>query len=178
MLTLWKSLILSGHMITAVSCGILNTQGKSNPQNWQKTYTTSSRKSVVYPYLSYWDQLSKLNIYSLERRQECYITIYTWKILEGSVPNAGSENNAITATWHARRGRECNIPNIATTAPTKIQNIHRASLTVNGPRIFNSLSQYISDTTECDKNVFKAHLDHYLQQVPAQSLIPGYTLVA
>ena len=71
----------------------------------------------------------------------------------------------ITATWHARRGRECNMPKISTNAPTRIQNIRRATFTVNGPRVFNNLPQYIRDTTKCDKNVFKAHLDHYLQQV-------------
>ena len=63
-----------------------------------------------------------------------------------------------------------NLLKISTTAPTRIQNIRRASFTVNGPRIFNSLPQYIRDTTKCDKNVFKAHLDHYLQQVPDQPL--------
>ena len=81
--------------------------------------------------------------------------------------------------WHGMHGgRECNIPKISTTAPTRIQNIRRASFTVNGPHIFNSLPQYIRDTTKCDENVFKAHLDHYLQQVPDQPLIPGYTPTA
>ena len=56
-----------------------------------------------------------------------------------------------------------------------IQNIRRASFAIHRPRIFNSLPQYIRDTTKCDTNLFKAQLDKYLEQVPDQPLIPGYT---
>ena len=125
--------------------------------------------------MSYWDQLAKAKLYSLERRRERYIAMYTWKILEGLVPNISTVENAISAVWHPRRGRECHIPRISATSSARIQSIRRASFGINGPRIFNSLPQYVRDTTNCDKNVFKARLDHYLQQVPDQSLIPGYT---
>ena len=174
MLTLWKSLILSEH---DYCCQLWNPHRTGEVQSLEVLQHFFIKKISGVSHLSYWDQLSKLKMYSLERRRERYIAIYIWKILEGTVPNVGSDNNAITATWHARRGRECNIPKISTTAPTRIQNIRRASFTVNGPRIFdfNSLPQYIRDTTKCDKNIFKAHLDHYLQQVPEQPLIPGYT---
>ena len=172
MLTLWKSLILSEH---DYCCQLWNPHCTGEVQSLEVLQHFFIKKISGVSHLSYWDQLSKLKMYSLERPRERYIAIYIWKILEGTVPNVGSDNNAITATWLARRGRECNIPKISTTAPTRIQNIHRASFTVNGPRIFNSLPQYIRDTTKCDKNVFKAHLDHYLQQVPDQPLIPGYT---
>ena len=172
MLTLWKSLILSEH---DYCCQLWNPHRTGEVQSLEVLQHFFIKKISGVSHLSYWDQLSKLKMYSLERRRESYIAIYIWKILEGTVPNVGSDSNAITATWHARRGRECNIPKISTTAPTRIQNIRRASFTVNGPRIFNSLPQYIRDTTKCDKNIFKAHLDHYLQQVPDQPLIPGYT---
>ena len=126
-------------------------------------------------HLSYWDQLKGLRLFSLERRRERYIVMYTWKILEGLVPNIGSDSAAISANWHPRRGRECVIPGVSPRAPTKIQSIRRASFAINGPRIFNSLPKYIRDITECDISLFKAHLDRYLTQVPDQPLIPGYT---
>ena len=37
--------------------------------------------------LNYWEQLGELKLYSLEHRQERYIAIYIWHILEGHVPN-------------------------------------------------------------------------------------------
>ena len=171
-LTLWKSLILSEH---DYCCQLWNPHRTGEVQSMEVLQHFYIKKISGVSHLSYWNQLSKFKMYSLERRRERYIAIYIWEILEGTVPNVGSDNNAITATWHARRGRECNIPKISTTAPTRIQNIRKASFTVNGPLIFNSLPQYIRDSTKCDKNVFKAHLYHYLQRVPDQLLIPGYT---
>ena len=126
-------------------------------------------------HLSYWEQLSTLGLYSLQRRRERYIAIYTWKILEGQVPNIGSGEASLSAKWHQRRGRECVVPKVNTTAPVKIQNIRRASFAINGPRIFNSLPQHIRDTTNCDLNIFKSRLDRFLRNVPDQPLIPGYT---
>ena len=37
--------------------------------------------------LSYTERLKVLQIYSLQRRQDRYMAIYIWKILEGNVPN-------------------------------------------------------------------------------------------
>ena len=38
-------------------------------------------------HLNYWDQLTQLKSYSLERRRERYQMIYTWRIIEGQVLN-------------------------------------------------------------------------------------------
>ena len=51
--------------------------------------------------LSYWEQLEQLRMYSLERRRERYQIIYTWRILEGLVPNL--ESTPITAVENERR---------------------------------------------------------------------------
>jgi hypothetical protein len=37
--------------------------------------------------LDYWEHLKSLRMCSQERRRERYRIIYTWKILEGQVPN-------------------------------------------------------------------------------------------
>ena len=101
--------------------------------------------------------------------------MYIWKILEGLVPNISSNGRDITAVWTARRGRVCSVPGILPSASVRIQNIRRASFAINGPRLFNSLPKFVRDITKCDKDVFKAQLDHYLKIVPDQPLIPGYT---
>ena len=96
------------------------------------------------------------------------MAIYIWKILEGLVPNISTDESAITAPWNQRRGRTCQVPVVSSTAPVRIQNIRRASFAIHGPCIFNSLPQYIRDTTKCDTNLFKAQLDKYLEQVTDQ----------
>ena len=136
MLTLWK-FILSEH---GYCCQLWIPDRTGEVQSLEVLQHFLIKKISDVSHLSYCDQLFKLRMYSLERRRDCYITIYIWKILKGTVPNVGSDNNAIVATCHAWRGRECNIPKISTTAPSRIHNIRRASFVVNGPHIFNSLS--------------------------------------
>ena len=172
MLTLWKSLVLSEHDYCSQ---LWNPQRVGDIQALETVQRSFLKKIQSVSHLSYWDQLSSLRLYSLERRRERYIAIYAWKILEGLVPNIATAENGISSTWNPRRGREYRIPKISTSAPTRIQNIRRTSFAISGPRIFNSLPQYVRNTTNCDKNIFKARLDHYLQQVPDQPLIPGYT---
>ena len=102
-----------------------------------------------------------------------YLELY-FNFLE-TATNVSTDESAITATWHKRRGRTCKVPVISSTAQVRMQNIRRVSFTIHGLRIFNSLQQYIRDTTKCDTNLFKAQLDEYPEQVPDQPLIPGCT---
>ena len=172
MLTLWKSLILSEHDYCSQ---LWNPQRKGSIQSLEVLQHVFIKKIRNMANLSYWEQLSTLGLYSLQRRRERYIAIYTWKILESHVPNIGSGEASLSAKWHQRRGRECVVPKVNSSAPVKIQNIRRASFAINGPRIFNSLPQHIRDTTNCDLNTFKTRLDRFLRKVPDQPLIPGYT---
>ena len=172
MLTLWKSLVLSEH---DYCCQLWNPHRIGQIQSLDQVQYFFTRKIYGLATLSYWDHLKVLGLYSLERRRERYIAMYVWKILEGLVPNFGSSDCEIKAVWNPRRGRECIVPGISRKAPLRIQTIRRASFSLNGPRLFNSLPKYVRDTTNCEKTVFKARLDHYLKQVPDQPLIPGYT---
>ena len=58
--------------------------------------------------LSYWDQLIKLKLYSLERCRERYQVIYTWRIIERHVPNF--DCTPIQSYKNSRRRRECRVP--------------------------------------------------------------------
>ena len=125
--------------------------------------------------LFYWDQLKYLRLNSLERRRERYVAIYTWKILEGLVPNLPECASAISGKWHERRGRECIVPSVRASAPQRIQTIRRALLAIRGPRLFNSLSKHLRNLRGISVNQFKAQLDRYLATIPDEPLIPGYT---
>ena len=54
-------------------------------ENLLKTYT---KKIPEASHLNYWSRLKHLKMYSQQRRAERYKIIYTWKIIEGLVPNS------------------------------------------------------------------------------------------
>ena len=171
MLTLWKSLVLSLHDF----CVQLWCPYKiGDIQTLEMIQRSFVRKINGMHEKNYWEQLTDLKLYSLERRRERYIAIYVWKILEGIVPNLGSDSN-IVPNHSARRGRSCKVPHVPPQAPTRIQTLRNESFAIKGPRIFNSLPMNIRNFTGGTVDAFKSRLDAYLKTVPDQPLIPGYT---
>ena len=61
---------------------------------------------------TYWSKLRILKMISEERRLEIYCIIYTWKVLEGLVPNCGIEEVPKTGQEEGpdRQGRRCKVP--------------------------------------------------------------------
>ena len=165
MLTLWKSLILSDHDYCSQ---LWNPHRAGEIQAIDQIQHSFLKKISSVSHLNYWDQLSALRLYSLQRRRERYIAIYTWKILEGHAPNIASGEASLAAKWHPRRGRECAVPKVQNTAPARIQTIRRSSFAIMGPRIFNSLPKHIRDITDCDLSLFKSRLDRFLSKIPDQ----------
>ena len=175
LLTLYKALVLSDHDYCSQLWNPCTVGLIQSLENVQYAFT---RKIKSVQDLAYWDQLSALRLYSLQRRRERYIIIYVWKILEELVPNISSSNSAICpARLNKRIGRRCHVPPISTTSPKSIQTIRESSFSVMGPNLFNCLPRYLRELTkaECTAPQFKAKLDDFLSTVPDQPLIPGYT---
>ena len=155
MLTLWKQLILSDHDY----CSQLWSPDKvGDIQSLELLQRSYLRKIHGMQSLSYWDQLQQLGLYSLERRRERYIATYVWKILEGIAPNI-SDDHGISAQKHPRRGRECRVPKVSTSSPSRIRTIRFSSFAVKGPRIFNSLPKHLRNFTGGTVDNFKHRLD-------------------
>ena len=131
----------------------------------QKSFT---RKVKDLQTLNYWERLKKLKMYSLQRRRERYIIIYTWKIIENLVPNVGN----IMSYRNPRQGRKCNIP-LVQRGPW--QKTVYSSFKMQGPRLFNALPSYLRNLSGCTKDKFKDELDKYLFRIPDEPLMPGYT---
>ena len=136
------------------------------------------RKIQGIQHLSYWEQLKETSLYSLERRRERYQVIYLWRKLEGQVPNFSGTDSKIKSRWHQRKGCYCQVPHVDRGGTTAAQNLHLSSFAVHAPRLFNSLPDYIRNTTDCSLNVFKGLLDKFLASVPDKPLIRGYTAYA
>ncbi len=71
--------------------------------------------------LNYWGRLKHLELYSLERRRERYIILYTWKMINGLAPNFESETSKIMTYYNERRGRLCRIPPFNNRAAARVK---------------------------------------------------------
>ena len=74
----------------------------------EKVLRDFTRRIPELRSLNYHERLNKLMMNSQQRRLERYQVLYTWKVLEGLVPNPG-------LTWSSedtRRGRVCEVPSL------------------------------------------------------------------
>ena len=173
MLTLWKSLIRSK---LEYCCQLWSPTNPGDIQGLEQVQRSFIRKISGIQELTYWQQLQKLSMYSLERRRERYIIIYIWKIMEQHTPNfSNTDLTGIKSVWHPRRGRNCIIPAVNFRGPKYVQTMRYASFGLRGPRLFNILPAYIRNISGCSVDSFKRRLDRYLATVPDEPQIRGYT---
>ena len=158
---MWKSLV-QGHIDY---CSQLYFPNQSTDleklEDLQKTFT---KKIPEVHSMNYWERIKHLKMYSQERRAERYSIIYTWKVIEGLVPNCG-----VYSTQNERRGRECKIP--ALKGSPAIRNMRDQSFQVRGPRLFNCLPRSIRNSTQISVEDFKVKLDQFLAKLPDQPKI-------
>ena len=107
---------------------------------------------------------------SEQRRLERYKIIYTWKVLEGLVPNCGISE----APENSRQGRRCEIMK-NTNTKADLKNKREASFQISGPKLFNSMPVYIRNLTKISQDEFKEHLDNYLTTIPDEPKVSGMT---
>ena len=82
----------------------------------------------------------------------------------------------INTSVNLRTGRFCVVPPVRSSTHRRVQSLRFASLSVNGPRLFNSMPKNVRNINGCATDVFKAALDKYLKSVPdeprVKKLIP------
>ena len=126
--------------------------------------------------LNYWQRLEMLKMYSLERRRERYLIIYTWKIINDHAPNFKDPKYKIKArVSNERHGIKCVIPKINSRAPSSAKSLKEQTFAVQGPRLFNALPvptnlRNYMGTPE----TFKNRLDKFLMSIPDKPSLPGY----
>ena len=122
---------------------------------------------------NYWESLEHLKLYSLERRRERYLIIYTWKIIEKLVPivpNISENDDRKITSYHTKRfGRKCVIPSVVGQSK-----YYQHFFAIIGPKLFYVMPQSIRDLSCCSVHVFKANLDSFLRSVTYKPIIPGY----
>ena len=168
MLTLFKSLIFPRIEYCCILTSSFKAGEISDIESIQRSFTAHI---VNVNHLNYWARLKVLKLYSLERRRERYFIIYTWKILEGLVPNL---NSKIRPYWSRRHGRKCKIPPLKQRG--RIGTIRENFLNVKGPKLFNVLPLNLRNIANQPLEVFKRHLDKFLQNVEVKPGYQGYVL--
>ena len=122
--------------------------------------------------MSYWHRIQRLKMYSQERRMERYRCIYTWKCLEGRVPDCG----VAEAPANPRLGRRVAVPALLPGGRRSVQTLREQGFQINGARLFNCLPKKVRNIT-LDQEEFKVALDQHLAGVPDQprmgGLVPG-----
>jgi len=170
MLTLWKSLVLP----KLEYCSQLwNPWLKCDIQSLEMVQWSFIRK-IIHPEKSYWSRLKAFKLYSLERRRERYMIIYTWKILENLVPNI-NQSDGLRPVFQPRLGRSCFVKARITGTSVALQSIRHNFLSTRGPILFNSLPKELRNLSGCPVLEFKKKLDKFLVFVPDEPSVLGAT---
>lgn len=174
MLTLWKSMVLPKlEYCSQLWCPIK----KGDVLRIEEVQRSFVRKICFNDFddQGYWQRLSRLGLYSLQRRRERYRIIYIWKVLENIVPNISCDGGSgIQPKWNQRLGRFCFVPAINALQNSKVKTIHQGTVSVHGSKLFNALPKHIRDISGCSVEHFKSELDTFIRHIPDEPLIPGY----
>ena len=107
-------------------------------------------------------------LYSLQGTRKRYRIIYTWKIIEGLVPNI---NNKLISSQHPRHGRRLQLY-----CPASSSKKYDGVMPQHGVKHFNLLPKHIRSISSTSLSIFKSALDKFLVGVPDKHLLPRYTL--
>ena len=167
MMHLFKALVLP---ILEYCCVIWHPYKLYNIREIESIQRDFTTKIYGVNELNYWDRLKYLKVFSLERRRERYIVLYTFKIIFGLVPNPG-------ISWHIseRRGRLVDVPSV--THNSFVSSIEYNSFFCTSARLFNCLPKDIRNLN-CSMDSIKYNLDKLLHNVPDEPRLLGYTQFA
>ena len=159
MITLYKSLV---RPILEYASALWSPINKGDIQKLEQIQQSFIRK-IKGISKDYHIALKQLNLYSLERRRDRYITIQVWKMLEGLAPNL-NPSLQIQGNMQQRRGRTLQVHKLANT-PSHLQQIKRQSIRCYGVKLFNALPKEVRNITNTTTDKFKNALDRSLQCV-------------
>ena len=97
-------------------------------ENFQKIFTT---KIAGMSELNYWERLKKLSLFSLQRRQERYIILHMWKILNSKTSN----DLSIEFVFRPRLGNLAKIPLCNRSSSAFHWTAYERSFSVMGPKL-------------------------------------------
>ena len=103
MMKIFKSLVLSRQDYGSQLCSPHLLKSVYLLEKVQRSFTKHIAGMHTMPYE---ERLKHLNLYSIQRRQNRYQIIHSWKNIDNFVPNLSAP---ITYTYSERRGRSCAV---------------------------------------------------------------------
>ena len=153
MITLYKSFMIPILEYSSVLWSPINKESIRQLESIQGYFL---RKIRGINCNNYWDCLKKLKMY------------YVCNILENLVKNI---NGKVESKDHIRLGHV----RINKYSSSNSHKFRYGSVTIDGPRLFNSLPMHIRDLRGVSLAKFKRALDAYLVTIADEPLLPGYT---
>ena len=132
------------------------------------------QRSFTYKILgmkqyNYWERLEKLKLMSLQRRREKLTIIYIWKIKNKIFPNSID----LQFRYHARfQSYLAILPPLPRTNKS-LQTKYEESFVVRGAKLWNSLPPKLTHIEVLRQ--FKTLLNKYIEGLPDQPPLPGYS---
>ena len=170
MMTLFKALVIP-HL--EYCCQLWSPHLLKDIRRLEAIQRSFTARIAGMDQLTYWERLEHLKLYSLERRRERYIILYTYKIIQNLVPNFRDDRFTINTYSSVRGNRLCRVPSISRASRAKIRNLVEHSFAIRGPKLFNCLPAEIRNF-QGSFLTFKFKLDKLLSQVIDQPCTPGY----
>ena len=155
MITLYGTLILP---LLEYCCQLWHPWKVRESKSLESVQRSFKNKITSVKDNNYWDRLKHLHLYSLERRGERYKIVYKWKIINKLAPNVNS--TGITTRNHPRLGIMC-VPPRVNNGAGRLTTIRHHSLSMVGPRRYNSLPITLRNLTSVIAKTFKTRLDQF-----------------
>ena len=122
LLPLYKQLVMSRAEYCCILWSPTDSATISRLESIQRAFTRRLDNFNGVNRPNYWERLSALKMYSLERRRERYAIIFVWKALQGPVPDPG-----FLPRTNPRTGTHLELPKIVTSAPAWLKKARRNS---------------------------------------------------
>ena len=170
LITLFKSLILP---IIEYGCVLWHPHVQLDINQVEEIQRVFTRRIKGLEGCTYWERLKALGIFSLERRRERYIILYTFKIIFSMVPNPGIK----WCNTNTRRGRLVNVQKVNPGLCRAGSTLKFNSFIFVCARLYNCLPKDIRnfDATGCNSMAqLKGKLDGFLRLVPDEPRLDGY----
>lgn len=167
MLTLYKSLVVP---LLEYCCQLWSPWTPGDIRALEAVQRSFTHRITIFRDLNYWERLSALGLYSLQRRRERYAILYIWKIMRGLVSN----DIGISFYDQPRLGRLCTVDRVHPRALTRVKTLKTNAFATRGPTLFNALPITLRAKTDVSLETFKATLDRFLRTLPDEPPMPQY----